>query len=101
MPRSPAFSFPQDFGFVLNPFSFTGELPLELTAGVFLDKAVPSERDTIRELIKEMGGLANWGMLFDFEAIPRELQSSPEWDRRWWPKETYWVIRGGSSHLVE
>lgn len=94
-------AFPQDFGFLLNSFSFGGNVPLEITSGVFLDKATPPERGTIQALLKDLGGLADFGMLFKVEPVPLEVQNSSAWDRMWWPRKTFWVIRGGNSQLVD
>jgi hypothetical protein len=103
MPRSPfaLFRFPLEFGFLLNPFSFGGDLPLQCAEGVGIDKATPSERDTIRGLLKALGESIRFGRLFDFEPVPREIRDSSTWDRKLWPRETYWVIRGGDSKLLE
>src|SRR2546428_1984584 len=102
MPRPSTIRFPEGFAFVLNPFCFAGSLPLELAPEVVLDKATPPERERIQTLVKELGGLAKWGMLFDHEPIPREIRDSPECNRILPPRETYWVIRfRGDSQLVE
>lgn len=100
MLQSHPIPFPQDFGFLLNPFHFGGKLPVHLAKGVFLDIATPSEKEKIRGLIKEMSGLTTWGMLFQFEPIPSDVRDSPSWDRLIWPRETYWVIRGGDLRFA-
>lgn len=99
--RALPISFPHDFAFVLNPFSVQATLPLELAPDVMLDKALPAEREAIQALLDELGDLAKWGMLFRFEPIPWEVRESPAWDRKLAPRETFWVIRGGNSKLVE
>ena len=93
MPRPIPFHYPGGFAFVLNPYLYWSALPLEVAPGVALDRAGPEEREAIVALVKDLGGLAKWGMLFAHEPIAREVRDSPEWDRILWPRETYWVLR--------
>jgi hypothetical protein len=90
------------FAFVLNPFFSSSSLPAEVAPGLVLDKATPEEREAVTFLIGDLGGMTKWGMLFCHEPIPRETRESPEWDRKLWPRETYWVLRAtGDSRLVQ
>jgi hypothetical protein len=93
MPAPIPFQYSAGFAFVLNPFFYSGTLPVEVTPGLVLDKAAAEELEAITALISGLGGMTKWGLLFRHEPIPREIRESPEWDRRLWPRETYWVLR--------
>lgn len=96
------FDYSAGFAFVLNPFFHPHPLPVEMAPEVVLDKAVLEERQAIRALLSDLGGMTKWGKLFSFEPIPREIRESAEWDRKLWPRETYWVLRStGNSFPVQ
>lgn len=86
-PRGPSDSF----AFVLNPFHYSGNLPIELMPGCRLGKA-NSEQVTMIEDLRDKLGRAGRSMAFDREPIPKELRESPHWDRKLWPRTTFWVI---------
>lgn len=87
------FQFPGGFAFILNPYLYHGALPVEVRPGLALDKAAQDEREAIAGLLNELGGLVKWGNLFRHEPIAREVRDSPAWNRKLWPRETYWVLR--------
>ena len=79
------------FAFVLNPFHYTGNLPIELMPGSWLGKA-NSEQVTMIKDLRDKLGRAGKSMAFDREPIPKEIRESPHWDHKLWPRTTFWVI---------
>ncbi len=79
------------FAFVLNPFHYTGNLPIEVMPGSRLGKANSQQVTMIQEL-REKLGRAGKSMAFDREPIPKELRESSQWDHKLWPRTTFWVI---------
>lgn len=89
------FDWPQgpsdSFAFVLNPFHYGGNLPIELMPGCHLGKA-NSEQLTMIKGVQEKLGRVGRSMAFDREPIPKGLRESPHWDRKLRPRTTFWVI---------
>jgi hypothetical protein len=81
----------QSFAFVLNPFHYEGALPIELLPGAYLDRATQSQLKLINE-IREQSGRAGRSLGFEREPIPEHVRKSPQWDRKLWPRTTFWVI---------
>ena len=79
------------FAFVLNPFHYTGAVPIELMPDMFLDRADDLQRKTIEEL-RDQQGHAGTTLAFRHEPIPIEIRNSPDWDRILPPRTTFWVI---------
>src|SRR6266851_5098175 len=71
---------PQSFAFVLNPFHYQGDLPIEVISGAYLDRATSEQLDLIKEL-RDRSGRAGRSLAFDREPIPEDVRKSPEWDR--------------------
>lgn len=88
------FEWPRDvsgFVFVLNPFHYTGKLPLELFPGARLELANQIQTKLIKEL-RDSCGRAGKSMAFDREPIPKDVRDSPQWDRKLWPRSSFWLI---------
>jgi hypothetical protein len=83
---------PNAFAFVLNPFHYTGDLPIELISGARLARADPPEIKIIEELRDKLGR-AGESIAFRHEPIPRELRNSPTWNRILLPRSTFWIIK--------
>lgn len=81
----------QSFVFLLNPLHYDGALPIELLPGAHLDRATPKQVTLINEL-RERCGRAGRSFAFDREPIPAHIRNSPQWDRKLWPRTTFWAI---------
>ena len=82
---------PNAFAFVLNPFHYNGELPMQLFPRAQLDHANPSQLKIIEE-IRDKLGHAGRSMAFQHEPILEETRASAEWNRILPPRTTFWVI---------
>src|SRR5207302_4642597 len=79
------------FAFVLNPFHYTGLVPIELIPGAELDRANTSQVKII-ENIRDRLGRAGKSMAFLHEPILDEVRESAEWNRILPPRTTFWAI---------
>jgi hypothetical protein len=93
MPHAIPFEYSAGFAFILNPYLYCSALPVEVAPGLVLDKCSSKEREAIAVLLTNLSALTEWGNLFRHEPIAPEVRGSPEWDRKLWPRETYWVLR--------
>ena len=84
------------FAFVLNPFHYAGDLPIELSPGVYLHHATNAQKEIIERFREELG-LIGKSMILSFEPILDESDR----DRLLQARTTFWVINfSGDSQPI-